>query len=272
MKILHKFAYLPLIAALATGFTACSDDDAWTPAPAVPEECMGVAFSAENENILEISPAMAAGYTIPITVTRTKSTEAASVPLKFASATPEYFDCPATVEFAAGASEVTFDLTLKGGEKDCTYRSTISIDDPRYADPYTVVGGGEAPVYSFEYTVVQWNPIGIGTYTYTAFLSGDDEGLLLEQKDGENLYRIGDWGYGVTLFFTMDDANKIKVAKQAIGYNHPSYGPVSIESVANTDSYYDPSANQYRFAVKYTVSAGSFGSNWETFTITQPAE
>lgn len=76
------------------------------------------------------------------------------------------------------------------------------------------------------------------------------------------------WGGGVTLYFEMIDGVPT-IAKQFIGDVHSSYGEVFVQS---TDGAYDPDTKTYYFLNKYTVAAGSFGSDVETFQLTNPAE
>lgn len=50
-----------------------------------------------------------------------------------------------------------------------------------------------------------------GTYTYTFWWEGDDEGLTLERAEGTSIFRICDWGGGIDLIFTVNPDKKITI-------------------------------------------------------------
>lgn len=128
--------------------------------------------------------------------------------------------------------------------------------------------GGEAPE--------TWTPSYVGTYTYSQFFEGDDEGLVLYESDSvEGRYKITDWGYGVDFIFQMNEDGTIMVEDQYTGYDHSSYGPVYVDDLVDYTggteqgySYYDGQSGTFHFAVIYYVSAGYFGYGEETFTLT----
>ncbi len=127
--------------------------------------------------------------------------------------------------------------------------------------------------------------IGEGDYLYTVFFEGTDPGLeLYSDPNYENTIVIPNWGYGVDFTFTYDpETLKLNVPLQPIGYTHSSYGPVYVVEAKDyfeptdkgydslVDSSYDPETKTFKFCVAYVVSAGSFGADIETFTLTTDA-
>lgn len=128
---------------------------------------------------------------------------------------------------------------------------------------------------------------GTATYSYSLFFTDDDgnpvddNGLNLEYNPNTKMYEIPNWGYGVTLTFSVED-NKISVPLQYVGYTHPSYGQVNITDFSHLDEYIgagfcdyfgiDPTEKgyinddgTYCFLVAYAVSAGTFGRGMEYF-------
>ena len=122
-----------------------------------------------------------------------------------------------------------------------------------------------------------FSPVGIGTYTYTQFWEGDDEGLVISKSSADNTYRIGNWGGGTNFEFTWDPStNQCKVAEQFTGYTHDSYGDVFVSDLptytdevtyADFPCFYDPETKTFTFNLIYYVSAGYFGMGPETFTV-----
>lgn len=112
MKIFKKLAYMSALAMLATGIAACSDDDDYTRAKPVPEDCMQVYFSELNESAYELAPDVLASTKIDLSVMRLQTADAASVPVKVYQ-TGDIFVVPATVDFAAGQATATLSVSFK---------------------------------------------------------------------------------------------------------------------------------------------------------------
>ena len=256
------FRIFAVAALLCTTLVACEEKfDDYTPAERQ-DNHYGVFFPAQEVTSFELDPADPTVLTFP--VERTNTADAISVPVKVTLGGDVFSAEP--IVFAAGQKESVLKINFPNAEVGVPYSVGVAIDDPDYI--YTSIWGKGATGMSFDVSRIKWNFLGTGNYTYTAFLVGVDPGLSLEQRDGTNMYRIKNWGGGVTLFFQMVNGEPT-IAKQLIGYDHPSYGPVSAESTAGE---YDPETKTYSFTMQYTVSAGSFAPNVETFQLTNPAE
>lgn len=144
----------------------------------------------------------------------------------------------------------------------------------------------------------------IGDYNYNALFGGSDPDLTLT-NDGNGTYTIAHWGYDVDFKFSMDDDGNIDVPAQYTGYDHSTYGSVYVSDYATYEgvyyanyyygdaddetwqeayeyyhdyfaesypSYYDAISGTFKFCVIYYVSAGYFGYDYETFTVTGYAD
>lgn len=123
----------------------------------------------------------------------------------------------------------------------------------------------------------KFNPVGIGTYTYTQYWEGDDPDLTISKAEGTNTYRISHWGGDVNFDFTWDPAtNKCTVAEQFIGTQYENYGDVFVSDLPSYDEestyddfpcYYDPDTKTFTFTLIYYVGAGYLAYGTETFTV-----
>lgn len=128
--------------------------------------------------------------------------------------------------------------------------------------------------------------IGVGTYVYDAWWSGEDpEQPICVDPNYENTFVLPNWGGGVDFRFVVNDKNEITIETFYIGADHSSYGPVYYVDPFNYYSeagmaadptraehgFFDPETGTYNFHFVLAVSAGSFGHFWETFTLNEEA-
>ncbi|MEG2239494.1 MAG: hypothetical protein RSC12_00150 [Alistipes sp.] len=264
MKTIKNLIYLLVVAAFA-GSTACSESAEYDKASPVSPDCMRVYFPQTNIGEYEVAPADFSTTTLSVTATRVKAEAAASIPIR-AIQSDDMFVVPATIEFAAGATTTTFNITLTKGVVG-KYKVVLEIADDQYVDPYTVFPG--AVIQTIEVDLVQWNLVGTGTFFYNGWFEGKDPTAKLYQRDDKkSLYKIPEWGGGITLMFSMDEKNEITVPKQYIGADHADHGKVYIESKsAKKKSYFDKAKATYFFNCAYVVDAGSFGTMEEKFVL-----
>ena len=122
-----------------------------------------------------------------------------------------------------------------------------------------------------------FTPIGTGTFTYTQYWKGDDEGLVINKSSADNTYRISHWGADVNFDFTWDPAtNQCTVPAQFTGAVDDSYGDVFVSDLPSyTDEVtyadfpcaYDPATSTFTFNLVYYVGEGAFAYGPETFTV-----
>lgn len=135
-----------LIAAFSTALVSCNEKyEPYEPAQVV-DGCYGVYFpeqDAAGSHVLD--PSLEASATF--TAKRTNTSGAITVPVQVQSSVPGIFSV-SPLEFADGEDEATFTVTFPDAEIGPTYRVSLVITDPQYADVYNY----DVPV-SLDYSV-----------------------------------------------------------------------------------------------------------------------
>ena len=173
------------LAAVSFGFSACTEDVDYTPAQATDPNCMEVYFDMENEASYSYDvDANVASVVIPVKVLRTKTDAAVLLPLIVEQA-GTMFNAPEVIEFAAGQSSTSFNITMNAAELG-THSVKISLgDDPAYVNPYSAAG---APIYSAMVEFYKWEKV--CDAEFTSLLTGVKRTPVLENKAGSNVYRL----------------------------------------------------------------------------------
>ncbi len=268
---------------LSLVLSACSSDD-YDWATVTGDQ---VYFSNETQETFELSTE---ATTFEVPIYRVKTDGAITVPVKATLQDGTIFTVPSSVTFADGAKEAK--IAISYDPSNITYGNyedvTLSIADSTYT---TVYGQGSV---SFKAGATEWsdwapyNQAGTCTYSYSLFWSGDDAGLVFQVRHNvikTNLYqfKIKQCMAGIDLVLDYDESTGVvSCPAQFTGYTHSSYGDVYVADY----NYYmetvrgkDPSSFQHAYGsfdkengyidipVSYYVSAGSFGSGYETITL-----
>lgn len=109
---------------------------------------------------------------------------------------------PATraASIASKYSSVTVNTTLVlNWQPFYTLKDPTKLLSADLTDADYVVGADGKPVQQ------------TGTYTYTFWWGGDDEGLTVERAEGTSVFRINHWGADVNLIFTVNPDKKVTV-------------------------------------------------------------
>lgn len=200
-----------------------------------------IKYAAEDEQILTFN------------LQRTNSEAAENISL---TCDNSKFQVPASVSFAAGESKKTVSVpfSILGGT---TEEVTISVAE----ESATVYGVSE-----LKFTITRdfvWEYLGEGVYTSWLFGSWTQP---VYRGEGTQLYKLPGCiaeGYDIEFELTEDGQHLAKaIAKQETGYNHSSYGMVSISNALDADK--NPldivrEDNIIYLPVSYTVTAGAFG-------------
>lgn len=264
---LHKIILMAGIVAL--GLTSCGDDDDWTRGAETGQ--YNVAFTAESQanQVLGISDTQ-----FPLTLVRTDASQELTVPLN-SKGTSALLKVPESVTFAAGSSTASITIGLDTAVKAfVNYPLVITIPE-QYTHQYDSTG-----VYPrIQCTVHKedWQYVGTGVYYNWLYESEWEQDL--EHSDYLGIYRLPDcladgyniyfrWdgkaGQGQTFEVTNEEGTR-NVAATLAGFSVGDYGACSWQwRPANFSGY---TSGAFYFPFRWTVSAGSFGTGYDTFTI-----
>lgn len=249
--------------AVAAMFTGCSEDGYWDKAEVESGKYSFAQTTASYK--LGVSDELTQ---VVIPVLRTSKEAAATLPVTVEVSDENVLSCPAEVAFAAGSNSADLVISVGDLQMGQTYTAKVAMDS-------TMLSASGKAAYSLTITKdYTWTLTAKGTYTYSLYWSGDDEGLpVYKAEEKEGLYKISNWGYGVDYQFELDKSTgAIVVADTYTGYDHSDYGPLYIVDFMtyageeNPYSYYEDGV--CNFCIFYYVSAGYFGYGYETFTIT----
>ena len=267
MKILNKYFGLATFAIASLAFTACSEDTADYSEGAANKDSY-VYFDAEKNASLLSLGADAKDFTV--TISRSDSADALTVPLLKKSDYMEAFDVPSEVSFAAGEGhkDITVKLTndfkfLDSHKLYVTIPENYRLVD--YADSTSKYNGVSMKVERQDYKLYLTGTFG------SYFYSNDNNPVEFKRKlyrsasqpDHYRFYNLYENGYNVD--FTMDSTNMVKMKTQETGVTYDSYGMVSIS--IGKKSYWDPNNSAFVFNWSFDVAAGSFGVMQEYFIV-----
>lgn len=176
---------------------------------------------------------------------------------------------PSTVTFQDGSAKAELPInlsTIPSGKKATV---VLSLDENEVSE-------GSVKSTTLTLSILEtWTQIGTGTYHYLYWWEDEyDKGLPLYRCDqNPNKYKIGSWGIGSELIFTMDNDGNIEVLESETGDEYSSYGAVYVMETASYtgETKYGVSKfadGVYTFNLVYYVGAGTF--DWgieESFTL-----
>lgn len=277
MKNLTKYV-LALLAGVFV-LTACSDDDSFTPGPATNADGLNVYFDSDKDIVLE-----ATATSFEFTVSRNIDNGAITVPLRYEGENLDIFSLPSSVSFAEG--ELTKTLTVNCSEQIEMFKAykIQAIIDDAYTTQYSANVTG-FPRAILDIIKEDFKPFAEGTYTSAWTEMG--EPATLEFSEIKKCYRFKKATSGLfTYEFSVgekpiDDEESEMNGFYPISYSKdfedlgsktsedwadPTYGIMTMFPGAN-ESAYDAEHKTYYLSVEYTVSAGSFGSYYDTFEV-----
>lgn len=277
MKNLFNCIYT-FIAVLTLGLTACTKECDYIPAKQSVVETNDYRFDSTQP----VSAALAVSdTTYSIKLERANADTEQTIEIN-SVADKSIFTIPGTVTFEEGVNEAVIEIAIDTAMvpfKD--YKIELSISED-YINPYSEDNNSVCVVTLYK---EDYAPYGIGTYNW-GFLD-----LVYEQEIEYskilNAYRfITPWvtpapiytavGYGVengqSVEFTINEENgTITLTNQSLlsGLYDPIYGSVTA-NFEKGEYQKDEENNEehYLFQYKWTVAAGSFGSESDEFVLT----
>lgn len=269
MKI-NKIFMLATMALVSMGIASCSSDDDY--APGKPAGSNDVYFTNQAAQALDLS---ASSFTI--TLGRTDAGSAVSVPLKQVQVDP-VFTVPATAEFAAGETETEVTIQISGDAEPFTdYQLRLAIPE-EYTSPY--IQKDDVPELNIFVHKEDYVLYATGTFNENV-LFGDSWEQTIEYSATLDVFRMPDvFASGTSWYFLWNEksgddcefswcnASGKAVSKFDTGYVHSSYGMIAANDISDDKTFvgYDADDNAFYFPLEFTVSAGSFGSDFDTLT------
>ncbi len=253
MKKIFKYAYVALAGMLVINLASCKDEYSYEgpgaedPGAFISVDATSLKYAADDEQILDF------------TLTRTNADAAEEIKL---TCDNNKFQVPSSVSFAAGekSKNISVPFNMTGGT---TEKVTIAVAE----ESATVYGIGTANFTIYRDFV--WEYLGDGVYS--CWLFGQAWPQPVYRAEGTCIFKLTDCittGYDITFELTEDLQHLgAPIAKVETGYDHPSYGMVYVEG--GTDKEGNPydimiEDNIIYLPMKYTVSAGSFGTNYDS--------
>ncbi len=273
MKLIYKSRFSILLALLSVLLftTSCEDKFSQEPAPAYNTNSANVYFSSTNSSSIVLG---LEATSFDIVVKREKTTSAQTVKLTPENSNGEIFTIPTEVSFAVGESQKNVTITVADMELMKSYHLAIQIDG-NDTKPY--VAQTVYPRIEINVLKEDFAPYANGTYSDYFFAPGDDYidwPITLEYSPMTTTYRLKDvWVEGYNVTFKWDKAANVTMigttsgAYKVIptGYVHPTYGMVSAYYGACS---YNTNTKKFTFPITWRVSAGSFGTFADYYTIT----
>lgn len=148
------------------------------------------------------------------------------------------------------------------------YKLTLAITDKNQGPLYSSAAAYGSTTLSVSQKLTF---VSLGEFDFVSnFFDGDTwKQTLARAEEDPNVFRLIDCYYkGYSLTFVMDDEREeiVQFDTQPMGYDHSTYGMTSA-SLAAQKIVTTETATEIHFGLKFTVSAGSFGSFWEIITI-----
>lgn len=263
MKI-NKLFLTACIALMGLAFTSCGDDVSYTPGK--PAGQYNVAFANESAKVLDFD-----ATEMTIDFVRANGNGSLTVPITVLSK-PDFVTIPSEVTFADGATTASITATIGDDMKPfIDYSISLSIPE-EFTNPYA--GENNLPKYQVTFLKEDYATYATGTFHDVVYYEDEWE-TEIQYSPMLDVYRIPDaieegthwyfkWNKATddTQEFYFCDANGKKVTSFFSGITHKTYGAVTC-GVLDYWMGYDPDDKAFYFPLEFTVSAGSFGANYE---------
>jgi len=264
------------ILSLAVVAVSCQKAE-YVPGTPDAEKCINITFPDQDVMDEDIEISSDSAKVIEIEVERALTEGEITVPLKISAADGGEIFSVSDAKFADGEATTTAKVNFPNAVVGKTYPIIISVADENLVLKYKQ---GVVNSITFTVTVAKWNTLATGTYS-SFFFKADFKNVILQQSDMDpdqyRFYGIDMMANGKLLFNKAGDVSEnvisVRVPQQAVDYVHPSYGQVYlVDAITNKIATKPESCTlntktyAYNVATSYKVSAGTFDSNYDTFT------
>lgn len=264
MKI-NKYFLMAGLAVMSLVATSCSDKDEYTPGKEAGSN--NVVFINEANQVLSLTDTQ---FTVELQ--RSNTSGDLTVPLEVLKCA-DVLSCPTSVTFASGSATATVTVNVSNdAEAFKEYGLSLRIPED-YTNSYLVQEG--TPMLNITVLKEDYKPWGVLDYHHDFFADWNFD-VEVEYSEYMDLYRMDIYTPGYRFWFKMDDTGNITICDNTgakytgatpVGFTYSNYGMVSATWVSTSFTGYDADEDAYFIPFKWTVSAGSFGTNYDWFTI-----
>lgn len=211
---IFKYSFC-LLAAAAFSLTACESDDDYTPGEPTAANSVGAYFNSSNSSTIILTPEESS---FTLTVSRTKTADAVTVPLVVEKVDTAAIEIPTSVSFAAGEATQDITVSCKGLTAKKQYGFTVKIGEEA-ADHYTIVDGTSE--FKGSVVVSSWEKLKSVKIYSTDVAAIPASYSDLYQLDGVNQFYLKNFmGSGTDLYFTISgtdfDVNNVAASSGEI--------------------------------------------------------
>lgn len=262
----NKATLVLALLACGLGFTACDDKNEYV--PGAPAGEYNVGFGSQENLVLDFDQTE-----LVVELSRAGTEGQLTVPVE-GLVVPECMSLPKEATFADGSATASVTVAIGEDMKPFTdYQLSFRIPE-KYTDAYAE--NGKSPIYSVTLKKEDYKVVAKGEYQ-ASVLYEDSWEQPVEYSAMMDLYRLPDcFAKGTHWYFAFDGAEGFTfttkdgepVSKFLCGMVHSAYGAITANVLADNPVGYVQGGVQgaegyFRFPLKYTVSAGSFGANYE---------
>jgi len=271
---LNKLFLLGLVASVAL-FTACNDDDddyAYGPEVAGNNINNDVTFATAKNIVLNLTDT-----SFDVILQRPDSVNAQELTVPIVTGeVANVFTVPQSATFAAGSSTATLTIQVSDkAEPFVNYPLNLTIPGDFSYSTYKA-GQTSYPVMGIIVYKEDYKPWGVLNWNHDFFADWNFD-VNVEYSEFLDLYRMDIFEDGYTFYMKLDEEKgeviicdsegKKYTGATPAGFTYGSYGMVSATWVSTAFTGWDDEGQAYYIPFKWTVAAGSFGSNYDWFTI-----
>lgn len=262
----NKATLVIALLACGLGFTACDDNNEYVPGAPAGEYNIG--FNGQENLVLDFDQ-----NELTVELSRANTEGELTVPVE-GLIVPECMSLPEAATFADGSSTAAVTITISEDMEPFTdYQLSFKIPE-KYTNAYAE--NGKSPIYNVTLKKEDYKVVANGEYQ-ASVLYEDSWEQPVEYSAMMDLYRLPNcFANGTHWYFTFDGGNGFSfttkdgepVSKFLCGVIHSTYGAITANVLGGNPVGYVNGGVQgaegyFRFPLQYTVSAGSFGANYE---------
>lgn len=268
MKFNKLFLFVTMLAA-GMAFTSCDNEDEYV--PGLPAGEHNVGFESEENLVIGMTQ-----ETIEVELTRANTEGYLAVPLE-AMIVPECMTLPDSARFEDGSATAIIEVLVDSTMKTFTdYQLSFRVPES-YTNAYA--GDGKNPIFNVVVKKEDFKLVANAIFIDQILFKTQWE-QTIEYSPMLGIYRLADClaagGHWYFHFngsdeFWFTDSEGTKQVTFPSGFVHASYGMIMANVNTSYPMGYDTEVEgiegEFYAVIKFTVSAGSFGENYEMIDV-----